>query len=96
MRFIKGLPVFLIFAAAIPVFAATRTITLNAPTMTCPVCPISVRKALRAVRGLDKVNIEYARKKVIVTYDDTKTNVAALTKATADVGYRSTPSGKAK
>lgn len=96
MRLIKVVPVFLILAGAIPAVAATRTVTLNVPTMTCPVCPITVRKALRAVPGVDKVDVEYAQKKVIVTYDDARTNVAALTKATANAGYPSSPAGKRK
>ncbi|SRR5579875_334271 len=96
MRLIKVVPVFLILAGAIPAVAATRTVTLNVPTMTCPVCPITVRKALRAVPGVDKVDVEYAQKKVIVTYDDARTNVAALTKATANAGYPSSPAEKRK
>lgn len=86
----------MMLATVVPALAATRTVTLNVPTMTCPVCPITVNKALLAVPGVDKVNVKYAQKKVIVTYDDAKTNVAALTKATANAGYPSIPSGKAK
>jgi len=34
-----------------PVLSASRTATLSVPTMDCPVCPISVKKALtRATR----------------------------------------------
>lgn len=96
MRYGKLLPTFLIFAAAIPVLAATRTVTLGVPTMTCPVCPITVNKALRAVPGVKNVDIKYAKKEAIVTYDDTKTNVSALTKATKYAGYPSRPEGRAK
>ncbi|MFP5211437.1 MAG: mercury resistance system periplasmic binding protein MerP [Acidobacteriota bacterium] len=77
-------------------FAATRTVTLDVPTMTCPVCPITVRKALRAVPGVKKVDVQYAKREAIVTYDDATTNIAALTKATADAGYPSKPDGKGK
>jgi mercuric ion binding protein len=83
-------------AAPMSAFATTRTVTLNVPGMTCPVCPITVRKALREVPGVEKVDVRYAKKEAIVTYDDARTNVAALTKATADAGYPSKPEGKAK
>lgn len=96
MRYGRFLPTFLIFAAAVPVLAATRTVTLDVPTMTCPVCPITVNKALRAVPGVKKVDIKYAKKEAIVTYDDTKTNIAVLTKATKDAGYPSKPEGRAR
>jgi mercuric ion binding protein len=85
-----------LLAAPMSAFAATRTVTLSVPGMTCPVCPITVRKALRKVPGVEKVDVRYAKREAIVTYDDAKTNVAALTKATADAGYLSKPKGKAK
>jgi len=96
VKFVKVLPAFLMFVAALPLLAATRTVTLDVPGMTCPVCPITVRKALRAVPGVTHVDVRYAKKEAIVTYDDTKTNVSALTRATADAGYPSKPEGMAK
>jgi len=85
-----------LLAAPVTALAATRTVTLDVPGMTCPVCPITVRKALHSVPGVKKVDIVFAKKEAIVTYDNAKTNVAALTKATADAGYPAKPEGKAK
>ena len=96
MKFVKVLPAFLMLVAALPLLAASRTVKLDVPGMTCPVCPITVRKALRAVPGVTHVDVSFAKKEAIVTYDDAKTNVAALTKATADAGYPSSPEGNAK
>ena len=96
MKIVKLLPACLMLAAALPTLAATRTVTLDVPGMTCPVCPITVKKALKAVSGVSKVDVSFAKKEAIVTYDDAKTNVAVLTKATADAGYPSTLEGKAK
>jgi mercuric ion binding protein len=83
-------------AAALPAVAATKTVTLAIPSMTCPVCPITVKKALTAVSGVSKTNVIFAKREAIVTYDDAKTNVAALTKATTDAGYPSTAKGQEK
>ncbi len=96
MKNLKRLFIFLMLASALPALAANKTVTLAIPSMTCPVCPITVKKALEAVSGVFKVEVTYARKEVTVTYDDAKTNVAALTKATANAGYPSTPEGKRK
>ena len=96
MKNLYGLLTIALLAAPLPVLAATRTVTLDVPGMTCPVCPITVRKALRAVPGVTSVRVTYAKKEAIVTYDDVKTKVSALTKATADAGYPSKPEGKAK
>ncbi|MBU2720977.1 mercury resistance system periplasmic binding protein MerP, partial [Acidithiobacillus ferridurans] len=52
-------------------------------------CPITVRTALKRVPGVETVGIDEAQKQVTVTYDDSKTNVQALTQATKDAGYPS-------
>ena len=46
-----------------------------------------------AVPGVAKVVVSYTRKTAIVTFDDTKTAVPALTAATTNAGYPSTPKG---
>ncbi len=86
----------LLLAAALPALAATKTVTLSIPSMTCPVCPITVKKALKAVPGVSQVNVNFDKKDAVVSFDDSKTSVAALTKATADAGYPSKLEGKLK
>lgn len=39
-------------AAVAPVWAATQTVTLAVPGMTCAACPITVKKALSKVEGV--------------------------------------------
>lgn len=69
--------------------AATKTVTLAVKNMTCPVCPITVKKALNRVAGVSDTNVSYERKEAVVTYDDTQTDVAALIEATTNAGYPS-------
>ena len=76
-------------ALSAPAWAATQAVTLLIPGMTCSACPITVRTALKRVLGVKKVSIDEAQKRVTVTYDDSKTNVQALTQATEDAGYPS-------
>lgn len=73
----------------VPARAATQTVTLTVPGMNCATCPITLKKALSKVEGVSKAEVDYATKLAIVTFDDTKTNVQALSKATTDVGYPS-------
>jgi periplasmic mercuric ion binding protein len=84
------------FMLASPVWAAMKTVTLAVPDMTCPVCPITVKKALTKVDGVTKAEVNFDKRQAVVTYDDAKTNVETLTKATADAGYPSTVEGSAK
>ncbi|MPW23618.1 mercury resistance system periplasmic binding protein MerP [Paraburkholderia sp. CNPSo 3157] len=78
-----------LIAAASPVWAATRTVTLSVPGMTCAACPITVKHALSKVAGVEKTDVRFEQREAIVTFDDGKTNVQALTRATADAGYPS-------
>lgn len=78
------------------VWAASQTITLAVPGMTCPVCPLTVKKALTKIDGVTKAEVNFDKRQAVMTYDDAKTNVETLTKATADAGYPSTVEGSKK
>ena len=73
-----------------PVWAATTMVTLSVPSMDCPVCPITVKKALTKVDGVTKAEVNFDKRQAVVTFDDAKTNVETLTKATKDAGYPAT------
>lgn len=79
---------------ASPAWAAPKTVTLDVPGMTCSACPITVKKALTKVNGVSNVDVQFEKREAVVTFDDAKTTVAALTKATKDAGYPSTVKGK--
>jgi len=69
--------------------AATRTVTLDVPSMTCATCPITVRKALENVDGVVDAKVTWEPKQAVVTFDDSKTSIDALTEATKNAGYPS-------
>jgi len=69
--------------------ATTRKVTLTVPTMDCATCPVTIRVALLKVPGVSKASVSYERREAKVVYDDAKTDVAALTKATESAGYPS-------
>lgn len=86
----KKLFAFLALAAvAAPIWAATQTVTLSVPGMTCAACPITVKKALSKVEGVSKTDVTYEKRKAVVTFGDSKTTIQKLTKATEDAGYPS-------
>ncbi|GMV31039.1 MAG: hypothetical protein AMXMBFR59_31640 [Rhodanobacteraceae bacterium] len=72
-----------------PAIAGTRTVTLSVPSMTCATCPITVKKALQKVDGVTEAKVTWEPKEAVVTYDDAKTDVSALTSATQNAGYPS-------
>lgn len=73
-----------------PAWAAIKTVTLSVPGMTCEACPITVKKALSKVAGVQKAEVSFEKREAVVTFDDAKTNADVLTKATANAGYPAT------
>lgn len=72
-----------------PNWAATQTVTLSVPGMTCAACPITVKKALSKVEGVSKTNVTFENREAVVTFDDGKTSIEKLTQATENAGYPS-------
>ncbi|GLK91709.1 mercury resistance system periplasmic binding protein MerP [Pseudomonas turukhanskensis] len=70
--------------------APPKTVTLDVQNMTCPVCPITVRKSLEKVSGVSDVQVDFNQKTATVTYDPDKAQPEALTEATSNAGYPST------
>ncbi len=78
--------------AAMPlaVLAATpKTVTLAVQNMTCELCPITVKKSLEKVPGVNTVKVDFDKKTATVSYDADKTQPEALTRATTNAGYPS-------
>ncbi|MGH8503877.1 MAG: mercury resistance system periplasmic binding protein MerP [Gammaproteobacteria bacterium] len=75
----------------LPAIAAPlRTIVLDVQDMTCAVCPITVKKSLEKVPGVEDVTVNFDRKTANVEFDPAKAAPAALVKATTEAGYPST------
>jgi len=71
--------------------AAERSVTLAVDNMYCSACPYTVKQSLTKVAGVNQATVSYEKKTAIVSYDDQKTTVAALTSATKQAGYPSHP-----
>jgi mercuric ion binding protein len=76
-------------AVVAPVGAATQTVTLSVPGMTCAACPITVKKAISKVEGVSKIHVNFDKREAVVTFDDAKTDLQKLAKATEEAGYPS-------
>ena len=88
MKFVPILLVGLLVSAAS--FAADRsTVILDVTKMDCAACPITVRKALEKVPGVQAAKIDFKAKRAVVSFDPGKTSPEALTRATAEAGFPS-------
>jgi len=57
--------------------------------MTCPLCPVTVKKSLEKVPGVSAVKVDFDKKTATVTYDANKAQPESLTRATTNAGYPS-------
>ena len=69
--------------------AKFATVVLHVENMTCSACPITVRKALEKVPGVNEAKVDLKTQTATVHFDPAKTSAGALTAATANAGYPS-------
>jgi len=69
-----------------------KTVTLEVDDMTCNMCPITVKKALRKVDGVKDVKAKYeggGAGWAKITYDPQLVDIDTLTLTTEEAGYPS-------
>ena len=69
--------------------AAETSVVLSVDNLFCATCPFIVKRTIARVSGVSAVEVSYEKRTAVVTFDDAKTNVAAITAATARVGFPS-------
>lgn len=67
--------------------AQQQSTTFAIENMTCPTCPITVRKAMEAVPGVSAVSVDFQAKTARATYDPRRTTAAAIAAASTNAGY---------
>lgn len=72
---------------ASPVVAATQTVVLSVPAISCSACSTRIKAALAKVKGVSQAQVVLEKRQAVVAFDDSQTSVPALTKALADVGF---------
>jgi mercuric ion binding protein len=88
VRIVACIATFAVLACLSPLASAkTQTVSLTIPTMDCATCPITIKTALKKVPGVSQAKVSYEKREAVVVFDDSKTNVNELKKATADAGY---------
>lgn len=73
-------------SAAVQV-AAVQSATFAVENMTCALCPVTVKKAMEKVTGVQSVQIDFAARTATVVFDPAVTSVEAIAAASADAGY---------
>ena len=87
-----GFLVLLSLSASVAFAGEMKTIKLAVDKMTCNMCPITVKKALKKIDGVSIVTAKYEGDNngwAEVTFDTEKTSIEDLTFATEEAGYPS-------
>ena len=88
----RRLLVVALLTAPLTAWAGTpQTVVLDVQNMTCELCPITVKNALRKVPGVADTKVDLNKRTATVTFDPDKANLAALVNATTDAGFPSSP-----
>lgn len=90
MKVLNALAFLSLLAAASAIASTTKTVVLDVQNMTCPVCPITVKKSLEKVPGVIATKIDFDHKTATISFDPDKTTDSALTQSTGNAGFPST------
>lgn len=77
-------------SAAQPATARTQplqTATFTIENMTCALCPVTVRKAIEAVAGVQAVTVNFDAKTATVVFNPAATTPDAIAAASTNAGY---------
>jgi len=89
MKRTHGLAALVLAALTSAAWAAPKSVTLDIPGMTCPTCPVTIKKALLKEQGVTAVVVRYEKRELVVSFDDAKITPHAIMKTTASVGFPS-------
>jgi mercuric ion binding protein len=64
-----------------------KRVVLEVPGMNCPLCPISVKKALERVPGVLEAKADLATRSAEATFDPDRASAEALARAVTNAGY---------
>ena len=76
-------------AAGLEANAAVQTqrVKFAIENMTCATCPITVKTAMKRVRGVQSVEIDFNQKTAIVLFDPSVATVSDIASASTKAGY---------
>jgi Cu2+-exporting ATPase len=76
-----------VLCASSAALAETKTESIKVSGWKCDDCPGKTEAKVKKVKGVESATANRKKGELLVKYDDTKTNQAALEKAVADSGF---------
>ena len=69
--------------------ATEQAVTLDVESLTCSLCPVTVRKALEQTDGVTKATVSYKEHQAVLIYDDDIIDIPTLIETTTNAGFPS-------
>ena len=73
--------------------AVAQTATFAVENMTCALCPVTVKRAMESVTGVQSVEIDSVAKTATVTFDPSVTTLDAIGASSTNAGYPASVKG---
>lgn len=70
---------------------AAETATFTVENMTCALCPVTVKKAMAGVNGVNSVTVDFEAKTATVVFDPSVTSAESIAAASTGAGYPAAP-----
>ncbi|VAV87130.1 Periplasmic mercury(+2) binding protein [hydrothermal vent metagenome] len=71
-----------------------KTLSFAIENMTCALCPITVRKAMEQVSGVEEVKVDFEAKTATVIFDPARATAETIAAASTNAGYPAQVIGK--
>lgn len=71
--------------------AWAETACFEVQGMTCATCPVTVKTAIKKLKGVTEVKTSLEEKNAIIDFDIQKTNSAEIKRAIENSGYKAVP-----
>lgn len=84
---VSAAPAITTIPATAQAVATEQTVTFTVDSMTCALCPVTVKAAMAGVEGVRAVEIDFEARTATVIFDSAATNADAIAEASANAGY---------
>ncbi len=74
--------------------AKNKSVAYLVESMTCATCPITVRKIMKQVTGVEHVSVDYDTRIATVSFNPELTTIELIGAASTNAGYTATPINK--
>jgi len=78
---------FIVYTSSAEEIVTTQEVTFKVDGMTCKMCPLTIKTALKKLDGVVKAEVSYEDKKATVVYEEDKVSKTDMVEAIEKAGF---------